>query len=89
MAGTAFAIPGIIAETVNESVQKLVCKEPCEIRCPENSSWRAGNFCDDSCYLTAEDCTNTFSCGCYCNKGFKKVNKNCVPESKCCDKSAP
>lgn len=87
LAGTVLATPDVSESEGLPVVVNPECKEkPCEVKCPENSSWGAGNFCTDACNISEEFCTWMKRCGCFCNKGFKRsrASNKCVPEDECC-----
>lgn len=90
LAGTVLAFPGVdeLIKVPDISIPVTPdCKDkPCEVKCPDNSSWGAGNFCTDACKVDPEICTKVLRCGCFCNKKYKRstITNKCVPEKECC-----
>uniref|UniRef100_A0A1B0D8S4 TIL domain-containing protein n=1 Tax=Phlebotomus papatasi TaxID=29031 RepID=A0A1B0D8S4_PHLPP len=65
-----------------ECVPEEYCPPP---DCPIHEVYTTcGNSCYDECGTTKEDCRDE-KCyaGCYCQKGFKRIDGVCLPESKC------
>uniref|UniRef100_A0A1B0D8S3 EGF-like domain-containing protein n=1 Tax=Phlebotomus papatasi TaxID=29031 RepID=A0A1B0D8S3_PHLPP len=65
-----------------ECVPEEDCPPP---ECPANEIYIiCGNSCYDKCGKSKTDCLNEkCTAGCYCQKGFKRINGICVPDYKC------
>uniref|UniRef100_A0A1B0D4C2 EGF-like domain-containing protein n=1 Tax=Phlebotomus papatasi TaxID=29031 RepID=A0A1B0D4C2_PHLPP len=65
-----------------ECVLKEYCPPP---ECPVHEVYSScGNPCHDECGKAKSDCQSGMCyAGCYCEKGFKRIDGICIPESKC------
>ncbi|GAB0100412.1 hypothetical protein DMENIID0001_164520 [Sergentomyia squamirostris] len=64
--------------------EKCVPRTKCPPVCPENEYYNeCGNNCIDSCDRDRLDCPPNCYSGCYCNKGYARIDGKCVPRDQC------
>lgn len=77
---------GLVTAQESTEVSKLDCSnKPCEVICPPQSTYRAGNNCTSACDTTY--CDKTEVCGCYCRGTMKMVNGECKRRRLACPKT--
>lgn len=55
--------------------------------CGPNSTWKLGNECSDRCFKEEMTCEEKFHLDCFCDKGFARINDECVPIEMCTTES--